>query len=106
MRVISALCPSRHPDLPKIKTVAEQGVDSPLIWQTILASKNMDTKRKQELTEIFTSAERTIGQQEIFKLTDQTPPLFYGVSSEQHFRNNWKKLNNSRDRWRNAIREN
>lgn len=106
LRMIGALCPNRHPDHPEIKTVAEQGVDSPLIWQTILASKNMDTKRRQEITEIFTLAERNIGQQEIFKLTDQTPPLFYGVSSEQHFRNNWKKLNNIRDRWRSIIKDN
>ena len=106
LRIIGALCPSRHPDQPEIKTVAEQGIDSPLIWQTILASKNMNTQRRQEITEIFSSAERTIGQQEIFKWTDQIPPLFYGVSSEQHFRNNWKKLNNSRDRWRSVFKEN
>ena len=66
----------------------------------------MNTQRRQVITEIFSSAERTIGQQEIFKWTDQIPPLFYGVSSEQHFRNNWKKLNNSRDRWRSVFKEN
>lgn len=106
LRMIGALCPSRHTGAPDIKTVAEQGIDSPLVWQTILASKNMDAKRRQEITDIFISAERKIGQQEIFKLSDQTPPLFYGVSSEQHFQNNWKKLNNSRDRWRSVFKEN
>jgi tripartite-type tricarboxylate transporter receptor subunit TctC len=106
IKMIGALCPSRYPGFPEIKTVAEQGINSPLIWQTILASKNMDVDRRQEITEILTLAERNLGQQEIFKLSDQTPPFFYGVSSDQHFRNNWKTLTNSRNRWRSVIREN
>jgi hypothetical protein len=105
MRMIGALCQERHPLVPGVKTVREQGIDTPLVWQTIFASKLMDAKRRQDISDIFSQAERQIGQQEIFKISDQTPPLFHGISSEQHFRESWKKLNQSRDRWRNSIGE-
>jgi hypothetical protein len=106
MRMVGALCPNRYPGIPGIKTVSEQGIDTPYIWQTILSSKNMDSQRRQDIGDIFAQAERQIGQTEIFKISDQTPPVFYGLSSEQHFKENWKKLINSRNRWRDAIRGN
>jgi tripartite-type tricarboxylate transporter receptor subunit TctC len=104
MKMLAAHCPTRYPGLPNIKTTAEQGISSPFIWQQIMSAKDMDPQRRKEISDIFTQAERQLGQQEIFKISDQIPPLFYGVSTEQHYNDSWNKLRYYRAKWQDAFR--
>lgn len=72
--VLGMSCPRRHPDLPQVKTLAEQGLDAPYVFNITVAHKNMDAGRRQEIGDILTSATKSVGSEEIFKLSDMTPP--------------------------------
>jgi hypothetical protein len=106
MQVLATQCPTRHPALPNVKTLAEYGIDTPLIWQQLVASRDMDVQRRQELTAIITQAELVLGRDKIFEISDQLPPLFAGKSSEQHYKESWNKLLKQRSKWEKVFRNN
>lgn len=106
MQILAAQCPTRHPALPKIKTLAEYGINTPLIWQQLVASRDMDPQRRRELADIITQAELALGRERIFEISDQIPPLFTGKSTEQHYQESWNKLLTQRSKWEKVFRNN
>ena len=106
MQVLAAQCPVRHPAMPDVKTLAEYGIDTPLIWQQLVASRDMDSQRRQEIAAIITQAELALGRDRIFEISDQIPPLFSGKSTEQHYRESWNKLLVKRSKWEKVFRNN
>lgn len=106
MQVLATQCPTRHPGLPGMKTLAEYGIDTPLIWQQLVASKDMDPQRRQDLVAIITQAELALGRDRIFEISDQIPPLFTGKSTEQHYRESWAKLLAQRSKWEKVFKNN
>lgn len=76
---ISALavsCPQRHPDLPRTPTLAEQGIESPYVFNITVAHQLMPAPKRIEIANILNEATRQVGAKEIFRLSDMTPPLF------------------------------
>jgi hypothetical protein len=106
MQVLAAQCPVRHPDLPNIKTLSEYGINTPLIWQQLVASRDMDPQRRRDLANIITQAELALGRDKIFEVSDQIPPVFTGKSTEQHYRESWSKLLAQRAKWEKVFRNN
>jgi hypothetical protein len=75
-----------------------------LIWQQLVASQEMNPKRRQELVDIITQAELSLGREKIFTISDQIPPVFVGQSTEQHYQNSWKQLLQQRAKWQHVFR--
>lgn len=100
LKILAMSCPFRNPQFPDIATLAEYGIDAPFIWQHIVADKNMDPRRRQEITDIFSKATMQIGRQDILEISDQIPPIFNGIDSATHYKNSWSKLQNLRSKWR------
>jgi tripartite-type tricarboxylate transporter receptor subunit TctC len=105
LKIVAMSCPTRHPSLPTVKTLAEHKIASPYIWQQILASRDMKRERFDEISEIFAAATKQIGQQEIFNLTDQVVPLFQNLDSTTHFNKSWSFLQEKRQQWKDDIRK-
>jgi len=103
MHILSMSCPARHSQVPMVKTLAEYGIDSPFIWQQIVASKNMNPAKIQELNDIFGSATLAIGSKRIQELSDQTPPIFNNVLSTTHYRQSLNKLKSHREKFKKEI---
>jgi hypothetical protein len=104
MQMLAAQCPTRHPNHPEIKTLQEYSIVTPLIWQQLVASRDMDSKRRQELINIITQAEISLGREKIFALSDQLPPVFAGQDTEQHYQTSWKQLLQQRAKWQHVFR--
>ena len=104
MNMLAAHCPTRHPAQPNIKTLGEYGINTPYIWQQLVASRDMNPQRRQELTDIITRAEVAVGQDKIFKLSDQIPPVFRGKTTEQHYQDSWNRLRYQRAKWQDVFR--
>lgn len=103
MHILAMSCPSRTTQLPDTPTLLEYGIDAPFIWQQIVSGKNMEPKRRQELSDILAKATIAIGQQEILDISDQIPPIFNNVDSARHYKNSWDKLQNLRSKWRSKF---
>jgi hypothetical protein len=78
IKVVAMSCPSRHPDMPEIATLAEQGIEAPFVFNITVASKNMPADKRTELGNILTNATKKVGESEIQRLSDMKPLVFYG----------------------------
>ena len=87
IKLLGMSCLSRHPDEPKIKTLAEQGITAPFVFNITVAHKNMDASRRAELGKILQDATRSIGRTEIQQLSDMTPPVFDNVDINLYYNN-------------------
>jgi tripartite-type tricarboxylate transporter receptor subunit TctC len=103
MHMLAMSCPTRHPQAQTVKTLQEYGINSPFIWQQIVASKNMNDAKVKELRAIFTTATKTIGLKTIQELSDQTPPVFNNVDSTAHYNQSLSKLKLYRDKFKTEI---
>jgi hypothetical protein len=104
MQVLAAQCPTRHPDMPNVKTLGEYGIVTPLIWQQLVASRDMDPQRRRELADILGQATVALGRNKIFEISDQIPPVFAGKTTEQHYIDSWNRLRYQRAKWQDVFR--
>jgi tripartite-type tricarboxylate transporter receptor subunit TctC len=103
LQMLSMSCPARHPSAPAVKTLSEYGINSPFIWQQLVASKNMSPTQITEFRAIFSRATKNIGLAQIQQLSDQTPPVFNNVDSTTHYYQSLDKLKSYREKYKNDI---
>jgi len=103
LQMLAMSCPHRHASAPTVKTLSEYGINSPYIWQQIVASKNMNPTQVNDFRSIFTQATKNIGLAQIQQLSDQTPPMFNNVDSAAHYYQSFAKLKSYRVKFKNDI---
>lgn len=85
LNMLATTCPIRLPSAPQIKTLTEQGIVAPNIFNTIIANKNMFQTRQEDIGKVLTTAAQTVGHAEIQKSSDFLPPQFKSIPvSEYH----------------------
>lgn len=85
LTVLAASCPSRLPQAPNVKTLKEQGVDAPFVFNIFIAHKNMDVKKRRQIQAALESAAKTVGETEILRLSDMKPPMFSSISINDYY---------------------
>lgn len=103
MHILAMSCPIRHSQVPNVKTLKEYGINSPFIWQQIVASRDMNPDRVKELEAIFSNATKKIGLKQIQELSDQTPPVFNNIDSQTHYQQSLLKLKAYRAKFKTEI---
>lgn len=101
--VLGMSCPRRHPDLPQVKTLAEQGLDAPYVFNITVAHKDMNPSRRQEIADILNSATQAVGADEIFKLSDMTPPR---QSAQEYYNVRTSNMNRLLKKYQSQINAN
>ncbi len=105
MRMVAASCPARLPQEPKIKTLKEQGIDAPYIFNIMIAGKEMSEGRRTAIGLILDKATLTVGKEEIFRLSAQRPPIFDGVSTEQFYEQSISLVRKLQTKYRKQIED-
>jgi len=103
MKIHGLSCPTRHPAYPDIKTLKEQGVNSPYIWNIVIANKEMPANKQAELGKILNAATISIGYNKIQKASDMSPPVFNKVSAEAHYKSSIQTVSNLLNKHHKAI---
>ena len=103
MHMLAMSCPVRHPQAADIKILNEYGINTPYIWQQIVANKNINEDRRKDFESIFSSATKKIGSKTIQELSDQTPPMFNNVDSRTHYYQSLIQLKAYRAKFKNEI---
>lgn len=105
LKVIGMSCPVRHPQAPTVKTLKEQGINSPYIWNILIANKEMSADKQRELAKIFNTATLTIGSSKIIEMSDMVPPIFSNVTAEAFYNSRIETMSNLLNKHYKAIEE-
>lgn len=103
IQALALSCPTQVPELPGIKTLKEQGIDGPFVFNIVISHKDMDPDRKKELGEILNSATLTIGKDPIKQISGMIPPVFYQQTAENHYKNSIEKFKSLLDKYSNKL---
>jgi tripartite-type tricarboxylate transporter receptor subunit TctC len=105
LKILAMSCPVRHPDAPTVKTLKEQGIVAPYVFNTIVAHQRMSRDRVRELGAILDKATLTVGVDEIRRLSDFRPAIFDRISAEEFTRSRTAMVKQLRQQHRQAIEE-
>jgi tripartite-type tricarboxylate transporter receptor subunit TctC len=87
LQILGITCPTRNPLMPKIKTLREQGFDTPTIFISTIANIRMPVEKRQEISRILEQAQEKLGAKFIAETSDMNPPQFNfpKISTEDFF---------------------
>lgn len=104
--VLGMSCPRRHPDLPDVPTLAEQKINTPYVFNVTMAHVGMPESKRQQLSKILDTATRSIGAQEIFRLSDMTPPVFANQATDSYYQARFDFMKLMLQKHQDAIKSN
>lgn len=104
--VLGMSCPRRHPDLPNVPTLAEQKLPAPYVFNVTVAHVGMPEAKRRQLSQILDGATRSVGAQEIFRLSDMTPPMFNNLTTETYFQLRFDYMKQMLQKHKEQIRAN
>jgi tripartite-type tricarboxylate transporter receptor subunit TctC len=81
---LAVQCDHRLSSGPQIATSKEQGVTSPYVFNTIMASVDMPAAKVQEIKKILNNSIVAVGKETIISLSDFSPPNFKNQSTEEY----------------------
>lgn len=106
IKVLGMSCPRRHPDLPEIPTLSEQGMFTPYVFNVTVAHISMTQSKRQKIAKVLDAATKTVGAQEIFRLSDMYPPIFSGQSTKNYYQSRFNFMKNMLEKHKDAIKVN
>lgn len=106
LKMLAMSCPTRHPSAPDLPTLKEQGIEAPYVFNITVAHKLMDEKKRQEITEILADSTKTLGVNEIRKLSDMIPPYFTNTDLEKYHHDSISMMRKMIKKHQDKIREN
>lgn len=90
LKMLAMNCPKRHPDLPNTKTLSEQGIIAPTVFNIVIANRAMRAGRQDDIARVLTQATNQIGVKPIQDISDFRPSQFdnvpVGVYYNKHIR--------------------
>ena len=85
LKMLAISCPQRHPSAPQVRTLLEQGIVAPYVFNIVIANRNMSNSRQEEIGKILTHATATVGLNEIQNSSDMRPPQFDKLSTVVYY---------------------
>lgn len=85
MQVLGINCPNRNPAMPEVKTLREQGLETPTIFFAIVANVKMPEEKRREIAKIWYDAQQQVGAKYFLETADVLPPQFTKLSVSDFF---------------------
>lgn len=106
IKVLAMSCPQRHPDIPNIRTLAEQGITAPYVFNIVVANRNMPVARQDDIGKILTRATTVVGAKEIQISSDMRPPQFDNTPTVSYYNRSVGMVGNLLKKYHTQIVEN
>ena len=103
MQMIAASCPRRLPQEPNIKTLAEQKITAPYIFNIIIAQKNMPLARQRAISNILTESANAVGADEFYRISAMRPPQFDNVNTVDYYQQSITQVRNLQKQFKEQI---
>lgn len=85
IQALGVSCPTRIDALPNVKTMVEQGVTAPMVFNIIIAHKDMPAEKRNKIRLILNRSADNIGSQGFMKLSGLRPTQFDNISPEDFY---------------------
>jgi len=92
LNVLAASCPKRLDKAPHVKTLKEQGIDAPYIFNITVANRLMPEATRNKLSKILDDATMKIGAEQIAQLSGMNPPMFDKISTVKYYNDSIAKI--------------
>jgi tripartite-type tricarboxylate transporter receptor subunit TctC len=103
MQMVAASCPVRLPQEPNIKTLKEQGITAPYIFNIAIAHRQMQEGRRKAIAIILHNATEKVGEKEIFNLSAIRPPQFDNIMTADFYNSSVKQVKALQAKYRDKI---
>ena len=85
LHIVGVSCAERHPEIPTVPTLSEQGVSLPSVFNIVVAHASMPPERRREIGAILDQATLAVGKAEIRRMSDFVSPVFGKKITAQQF---------------------
>jgi tripartite-type tricarboxylate transporter receptor subunit TctC len=87
LQILGMSCNQRHPQMPEVKTLTEQGITVPTIFFVTVANTKMPAIKRQEIENLLEQAQAELGQDFLLETADLQPPQFVTprISANRYF---------------------
>jgi tripartite-type tricarboxylate transporter receptor subunit TctC len=85
LQVLAVSCPSRMSTMPEVKTLKEQGINVPSVFNIIVANKLMNDDKRIKIRNILAQAAERMGSDSFMKLSGTIPPQFVSMSQDEYY---------------------
>jgi tripartite-type tricarboxylate transporter receptor subunit TctC len=86
LQILGINCNVRSSLMPEVKTIKEQGFDTPMIFNMVIANRRMEDAKRLEIGRVLDKAQQVIGQQTMIDMADLHAPQFYKMTAEDFFK--------------------
>jgi tripartite-type tricarboxylate transporter receptor subunit TctC len=76
LQILGINCNRRNESMPEVKTLKEQGFNTPTIFMSTVANVKMPEAKRNEITAILEEAQGKVGQKYLLDTADLNPPQF------------------------------
>lgn len=105
LQVLAASCPKRLAKAPQVKTLKEQGIDAPYIFNITVANRAMPVATRERIAKILDDATKKVGANEITQLSGMNPPLFDNVDTVKFYTNSITRVSTLLTKYASAVAE-
>ena len=100
---LGALCPTRHPDMPETRTFREQGINTPLVFNILVAHTDMPEAKRQQIAQIWDRAVKAVGKDRIFAASGFISPHFDQTSIDEYARQRITVMRSALEKHRDRV---
>lgn len=102
LQTFAASCPVRLPQAPKLKTLGENGIKAPYVFNITVAHKDMNSTKRRAIAIILNDAQNRVGADEIFKISGMKVPK---ESAEEFYAKSINTVRSLQTKYRKEIEE-
>lgn len=105
LQLLAITCATSHPRARDVKTLSEQGINAPTVFNTVVAHKDFDSEKAHTISTLLHKAIGTIGAARVMELSEFQPPQFQGLSTVNYHTRKIKELLHYNNLFKDQINE-
>jgi len=103
IKAVAVSCPTRYSADPKLKTLKEQGIDVPSVFNIVMSNQAMSEEKRSNIGKILDQATKSVGLAEIQQLSDMRSAVFDNVDAIEFYNRRMASIRYLRNKYRNQI---
>ena len=105
IKAVAVSCPTRYATDPELKTLKEQGIQVPSVFNIVMANHAMPEHKRIGIGKILDQATKSVGLAEIQQLSDMRSSVFDNVDVTEFYNQRIASIRYLRNKYRNRINQ-